>query len=116
MKIKTIRKNILLLLLACVTGIFINGCAGLSTVAGYQTLGTLEASSNASYQTYNQLVVSGQVKTNDLPIVAKAYNTFQVVMIQAIIQAQNNTNAPVTVDVQTAASALASTIATAQTK
>lgn len=93
------------MLLACAIG-----CAG---VRGYQTLATIEATGNSSYQAYNQLVVNGQVSTNNLPIVARAYVAFQATMTRAIIYAQNNTNAPASLEAAQALDVLAQKIATA---
>ncbi len=85
------------------------GCAG---IRGYQTLGTIETTANSSYQTYNQLVISGKLSTNGLPNVARAYAAFQAAMIRAIIYAQNNTNAPASPEALQAADVLAQKIAT----
>lgn len=89
-------------------------CAGIKTVKGYQTLAALSATETAAFNSYLRLVVSGQLKTNDLPEVSMAYDAFQLAMRTAIINAGNNSNVVATVDVQNIANSFSTKVANAQ--
>lgn len=80
---------------------FLIGCASQSRVT-YNTLATVEAATTGAFQSYLTLVVQGKVRTNDVPRVSMDYNVFKLTWMDAIAVAQWNTNAPATVQVNTA--------------
>lgn len=98
----------LLLALGLVAAI---GCAGLTT---YKSLASLGQTTDAAYRTYNDLLVRGQVGTNDYPAIAKAYNQFQSAYYQAVVFAQFNTNTTAGPTVEAAANALLTAISIAE--
>jgi hypothetical protein len=64
--------------------------------AGYNTLGTLGHSTITAYDAYCDLVIAGQVKTNDVPAVSQKFNTFLRVYSAAL--ATQGTNGPATAE------------------
>jgi len=74
--------------LLLVIALFIGACATSPKKVAYDTLYTLEHSTTAAYDTYIYGVVRGHFKTNDVPMVSKNYDQFQVAMSGAIELAQ----------------------------
>ena len=69
-----------------------NGCATPQKTA-VNTLATVGATANAAYESYLQLVVQGQLPTNDLPKVTAYYRDFQASFGVATASAHYATNA-----------------------
>lgn len=69
------------------------GCTTNQQTIGYKTIYSLESGTTATYQGYLDLVIKGQVPTNDVPKVAKAYNIFHSAAMVALDGVAYNTNA-----------------------
>lgn len=69
------------------------GCTTSQQTTAYNTIFSLEKSTTASYDGYLDLVIQGQVKTNAMPGVSKAYNDFQAAATTATDAANFSTNA-----------------------
>lgn len=80
-------KNIVIALSLAIVMI---GCAGR---AYYNTLASIQVTTSAAYDGYLDMVVTGKVKTNNVPAISKDYNMFQTVWMGAVAVAQFNTNA-----------------------
>lgn len=79
-------------LAAVIAVAFLIGCAGQSRVT-YNTLASVESATTGAFDSYLALVVSGQVRTNDVPVVSRDYNLFKISWSAAVALAQWNTNA-----------------------
>lgn len=84
------------------------GCATNKT---FQTLSATEQAVDIGYRAYMDLVIQGKLKTNNVPVIAHAYNDFQATMKAAVLLSQSNTNAPASQSVLDAASDILVTIA-----
>lgn len=84
---------------------------GCATNRTFQTLSATEQAVDIGYRAYIDLVIQGKVKTNNVPIVAHAYNDFQAAMKAAVLLSQSNTNAPASQSILDAASNILVTIA-----
>lgn len=62
----------------------------------YNTIYSVEAVTSAAVDGYFDSVAKGKVKTNGVPVVAKAYDGFQAVVHEAVTLMLGNTNAPAT--------------------
>lgn len=73
----------------------LNGCAkpGVHRQA-VNTLFTTGYTVDTAYKSYLDLVVRGELKTNDVPRVSRAYMDFQKAFAVAVELAAMNTNAP----------------------
>jgi len=91
------------------------GCANQNRVT-YQTLSGVYTATSGALDVYLDLVTHGQVKTNGVPGVLRAWDGFRVVWGQAVALASFNTNAPATGMVLTASSNVVSTINLARTQ
>ena len=69
-------------------------CTTSAKRVAYNTLYSVEVSTTTVHDTFLDEVVKGNVKTNGVPDVAKAYNKFQAGMSAAIATAQFNWQAP----------------------
>jgi hypothetical protein len=69
------------------------GCKTSQQQVVFNSLYTVEHATVTAYDGYVGLVVSGQLPTNDVPRVSKAFNTYQASFIVALDAAQFNTNA-----------------------
>lgn len=58
-----------------------------------KTLATVEITTKTAYDGYLTLVVTGKVRTNEVPVISKAFNDFQAAMVLSVVSVQNNTNA-----------------------
>lgn len=74
---------------------FIIGCASTSTTA-YKTLSALQATTSAAYAGYLDLVVTGKLTTNSVPVVSRDYTLYLAVWNSAVSIAATGTNAPAT--------------------
>lgn len=67
--------------------IFVGACVSTEKAA-YKTLYGLEHSVTAAYDGYLYGVIRGQIATNDVPVVSRNYDQFQIGMRAAIQVAQ----------------------------
>lgn len=67
-------KNTLLIILACLS---LTACITLQERKTYNTLHSVGHAVDTSYKTYNDLIVTGALKTNSFPFVSHVYNSFQ---------------------------------------
>ena len=74
--------------LVVLIALFLGACASSPQKTAYNTLYTLEHSTTAAYDTFIYGVVRGKFKTNDVPMVSRNYDQFQVAMYGAIELAQ----------------------------
>lgn len=81
------------LLLSLSIGILLIGCTTSQQTTTFNTITSLEQTTHAAYAGYLNLVLSGNVRTNDVPQVSKIYNDFQAAAALAITLNQANTNA-----------------------
>jgi len=63
-------------------------CKSSPKKVAFDTLYTLEHSTTAAYDTYIAGVIMGKWKTNDVPVVSKNYDQFQIGMNGAVELAQ----------------------------
>lgn len=70
-----------------------SGCKTSQQQTAYKTIYSLEKATTAAYDGYLDLVIAGKVGTNDMPKLAKAYNSFQAAELIALDAVQFNTNA-----------------------
>lgn len=104
------------ILLGLTMGRTVTGCstsAQRKTVMGLFATGQ---SVDTAYRSYLDLVVSGQVKTNDLPKVSQQYREFQAAFAAAVLIAGMNTNAPPSPELMNAASQVTLAITAAKQK
>lgn len=90
-----------------VPALIISGGGGCSTSGQRKAVNTLFAvgqSVDAAYKSYLDLVVAGQVKTNDVPRISQQYLAFQHAFSAAITLSTLNTNAPPSPELANAAS------------
>ena len=78
------------------------GCTTQSAVA-YKTLSALQATTSAAYAGYLDLVVTGQLKTNSVPVVSRDYTYYLAAWNAAVSIASLGTNALATQPVADAA-------------
>lgn len=83
-----------------------SGCDTTGKRNTYTTLASTEFAAKSSYDGYLDSVLSGQTRTNDVPIVSASFDEFQAVMRVAVNAASGNTNALVTADVAAASAKL----------
>lgn len=116
---KSIRILILACLMACLpVGLALSpiGCSTSAQRITYNTLASVGATANSAYSAYLDLVVKGSVKTNDVPKVSAAYNTFEMAFAAAISAAQFNPTNPAPANVTDLANNLLSAISAAKGK
>lgn len=82
----------LLLSLSLIAAIVVAGCTTTQQTQTYKTLYTVEQITTGAYNGYLDLVVSGDIATNNVPTVSHAYNHFQRSYLVALDVAQFNTN------------------------
>lgn len=73
--------------------LLIAGCTTTQQTTAYKTLYSVEHTTVSAYDGYIDTVIKGQTSTNQVPTVAKAFNTFQASYIIALDAVQYNTNA-----------------------
>jgi hypothetical protein len=91
------------------------GCGSTPQTTAYKTIGSMETTVSASYDAYIAGVIKGQFPTNQVPLVSKAFNTFQAAATVAVNLASGSTNAPPTSDLILDAANLATAITAAET-
>lgn len=101
------------LCLATVAFMF-QGCGSTPQTTAYKTIGTMETTVTAGYDAYISGVIKGQWRTNEVPLVSKAFNTFQAAATVAITLASGSTNAPPTADLILDAANLTAAITVAE--
>jgi hypothetical protein len=80
----------------------------------YNTLSTVRATTDSSVAAFFDLVVKGQVKTNNVPQVSMAYDMFNAVFSTAVDFARGNSNAVATEMVTSASAEVLNHIAVAK--
>jgi len=76
-----------------VMGVIGTGCTTSAQRTSFNTIASLETGATAAVDGYFLLVAKGQVPTNGVPTVSRAYNKFQGGLLVALDLVQNNTNA-----------------------
>ena len=89
------------------------GCATQSATA-YKTLAALQATTSSAYAGYLDLVVTGQIKTNSVPVVSRDYTLYLAAWNGAVSIASQGTNASATQPVTDAAAKVVSDITLAK--
>lgn len=80
---------------AVVPQLFLTGCQAPSAQRqAFNTVWTLASTVNESWKAYCDLVIAGQLPTNNVPKVAETYNNFQLALKAASVGVMLNTNAP----------------------
>ncbi len=74
-------------------------CSPSAQRTAYNTLGMTEQTVVTAVNTYADLLLKGQVRTNEVPQVSKAFNAFQQAYLAAVQQAKFDTNGVVTPDI-----------------
>jgi len=87
---KQVKAGLAILLLMCVAAT----CNKNPQHIAYTSLFSVEQTTTAAYDSYITGVIKGEVATNDVPKVSRAYNTFQIAMQPAISGAQFNWTNP----------------------
>ncbi|SRR5579862_24188 len=86
--------SMLKLLIVCVLlSALATACTTNQQTLAANTLSTLEQSATAAVDGYDTLVIQGNLPTNGVPTVTKAYNDFQAALMLALDGVQYNTNA-----------------------
>lgn len=88
------------------------GCAS----PAYKSLTAVGHAVDTSVNVYFDLVVKGVVRTNDVPKVSQAYNTFQTVFSNAVLMVRLNSKAPPDTNVIAKAGEMLGIVAGAQGK
>ena len=70
---------------------FLIGCASQSRTI-FNTLASIQATTQGAYGGYLNLVVQGKIPTNSVPTISRDYNLFQATWTAAAMIAQWNTN------------------------
>jgi hypothetical protein len=78
-------------------------CAPSQQKVTYNTLASVQLSTQAAYNSYLDLVVQGQVRTNEVPAISQDYTLFMTVWAATVQIASEGTNAPTTAPVAAAA-------------
>src|ERR1035437_8359477 len=91
---------------------FLIGCA--TSAVAYKTLSALQVTTSAAYAGYLDLVVTGQVKTNSVPVVSRDYTLYLAAWNAAVSIASQGTNAPATQPVTDASAKVISDITQAK--
>lgn len=78
--------------IAIALAVLVVGCATAGRTY-YNTLASIQVATTGAFNGYIDLVVKGQVKTNDVPLISRDYNLFQTVWGGAVAVAQFQTNA-----------------------
>ncbi len=124
MQIKPIKKRITGMLaavfLACsiagpATLVLTSGCTNPQSRITLNSLSTIAKGAQSSYDSYVQLIILGQVPTNDLPSISMKYNLLQQSLGLAIQEARGNTNAVASPSLDVAYTDFLNTISTAKT-
>lgn len=80
------------------TIVILVGCTTSQQTVQFKTIGAAEAAVSSAYSAYADLVASGKIPTNSVPLVSRAFNGFQALANVAVVtRGLSLTNAP-TVD------------------
>lgn len=80
--------------------ILLVGCTTTQQNQAYTTIGSIETAATAALTAYDDAVIKGQVSTNSVPQVSKAYNDLQAALTLAAAASQQGTNALSTADLE----------------
>jgi hypothetical protein len=83
-----------LAVLALAIPLLFGGCQTTPQRKTFNTVWTLGSTVNESYKAYLDLVIAGQLPTNNVRRVSMAYNRFQDALSAATVLITANTNAP----------------------
>lgn len=108
--------GILLAIILALTLLAMSGCTTSQQRTAYTTLASTELAAKSSYDGYLDSVLSGQSRTNEVPLVSAAFNELQAAMAIAVNAASGNTNAFVTAPVAEASAKLFNAINAAKGK
>lgn len=106
-------------LLFATSALLFTACNGCSTSQQRQSINTIRSTAdavNTAYAGYLDLVIRGDLKTNDVPRVSEAYNAFQLAFSAAITVATVSSNSPPSPELANAASQALLTIQSARGK
>jgi hypothetical protein len=78
---------------AAVGVVTLTGCNTPQQTKAFNSIYSVHRTTLAAYDAYLAGVVAGTVKTNDVPKISKAFNTFQAATLVALDGVQFNTNA-----------------------
>lgn len=82
-----------LIVSAATVSVVMTGCNTSQQSFAYKTIYSIERATVAGYDGYVRLVISGDVPTNDFPVVSKRFNQFQASALVALNLVEFNTNA-----------------------
>ena len=91
---------------------FLIGCA--TSAVAYKTLSALQVTTSAAYAGYLDLVVTGKLTTNSVPVVSRDYTLYLATWNAAVSIAAQGTNAPATQPVTDASAKVISDITQAK--
>lgn len=69
------------------------GCTNPPSRIAYNSIATVAQGAQSAYDSYTQLVILGQIPTNDFPKISKQYDLLQTAVGLAIQVARQDTNA-----------------------
>lgn len=125
MQIKPIKKKLVQMLaavfLACsiagpATLLITQGCTNPPSRITLNSIATVSQGAKSAYDAYSQLVILGQLPTNDLRSVSMKYNLLQTAVTLAITEARQNTNAIASESLNVQYNDLLNSIAVAKSK
>lgn len=90
------------------------GCSTSAQRTTVNTLFSVGQTADSAYKSYLDLVVSGQLKTNDVPEISRRYQQFQQVFSAAITASALSSNSPPSPMVSAAAAQLTQAITIAK--
>lgn len=73
--------------------VLLSGCNTTQQQIAFNSLSSIEQGVTTAYDGYSTLVIKGQLTTNSVPQVSKAFNDFQGAFTVALDAVQFNTNA-----------------------
>lgn len=83
---------VIVILMMMLSGLFPTGCASPPATVAYQTIFDLETTTTAAFDGYLMGVAKGQISTNSVPQISKAFNLFQTDAAALLEAAQFSTN------------------------
>lgn len=92
------------------------GCTNPQSRITLNSIATVSQGAQKAYDAYAQLVIMGQLPTNDLHSVSVKYNVLQSAVTVALIEARGNTNAVASPSLDVAYVDLVNTINAAKAK
>jgi uncharacterized lipoprotein YehR (DUF1307 family) len=103
------------MLLGSLLAFSLAGCTTSQQTTTYNALASLEATADISYSNYVTLVIKGQISTNSLPAISKAYNDLHAAVNLAATLDQAGTNVTVPANLTAELTSLVNLITTAAT-